>query len=818
MMVAGMRTAYGDTLFMKRYFKQFRTPLRLNNLRRTVRQGSGLKFAAAWQGIEESFRDRWAEEDALRGDPTPLRTVSPEPRYYTGYFGTVTDGANLYSFKSGLTNPGQLVRTAPDGTETPLRPLSSHASNLAFDRTGGRIFFSEPVPHPRWGLAMTSRIRYADAEGRISDLTDTGRYYNPVLSPDDRQIAFVEYPRQGGSILHIRSLDEDAAELLYTAPDGLQIVECVLTGQEAVFSGLSEEGFGLYAFSSRPGSPSPVRTVLAPQPVRVKNLKYTAQGILLTCDRTGIDDIYCLDPADGTLRQLTQSRYGADYAVFNDACDTLYYSALTPAGRLLHATAAKDLAWKPADFTQRAAYPVAALLSAQEAALAAENPVQAADGTLSDPVPYPKAAHLLKLHSWLPFYSDSGGVDYGYDKQGAVSAFPGVTFLFQNLLGNATGMISYAGTMKERLQWSPDLSAITTEKQFRNSFHARFTYSGFYPVIEVGADVNNRPAYAYGRLQTGTGEAATLSVVSPFLHKVYAQGNLRISVPLNFSQRGWDRELVPQVIWSLSNDSVTGNVWQRDANPETEAGSLPLPYTPPVPVATDDVHRLLHRFTLALRGSVTRSSAASPSFPRLGIGFEGGARAYTAASWAYSPRVFGRIYGYLPGLTSMQGMMLSASAVHCFRDFNLIGDDFDVFPRGYAENALGALADFYCGTRAGFTFDYSIPFLSLDRNISSLFYIRNLEAVPFADLTWLRFSQPPTARPSGSTLYSVGGDLLLNLGKVLMVRNSLKCGIRLAYNGGSAFETFRQWDPNLSHGYVHLVVRTDLTETSGLHR
>ena len=88
------------------------------------------------------------------------------------------------------------------------------------------------------------------------------------------------------------------------------------------------------------------------------------------------------------------------------------------------------------------------------------------------------------------------------------------------------------------------------------------------------------------------------------------------------------------------------------------------------------------------------------------------------------------------------------------------------------------------------------------------FYLRDIEVIPFADLTYAGLSAMVDGAWRG-TLYSAGADVVANFRKFLMVRSTVRPGIRVAYNGGSLLESFQEIRTNRDRMYIGAVFKVD---------
>ena len=167
------------------------------------------------------------------------------------------------------------------------------------------------------------------------DLTKTGRYFNPSVSPDGKLVSATEYPSTGGSRVVILNSTDGHAERIVQAPDSLQITETAWVGDRLFAAGLSDSGMGIYELPvDGPEGSSSIGCILGPQPVEVSTLRTfdAAQGPALSfvCDRSGVNEFHILDVSTGTLTQATSTRYGIHSPAFDSRTDTLYYSSLAP--------------------------------------------------------------------------------------------------------------------------------------------------------------------------------------------------------------------------------------------------------------------------------------------------------------------------------------------------------------------------------------------------------------------------------------------------------------------------------------------------------
>ena len=705
------------------------------NWQKTVREATGLRFRDAFSAVCDSLQRSWAADEAARGPFLPANPVGATPRRFTEYRALTAAGDGLYAVRSGITRPNQLVWIDPDRGEKTVSLMGIGLSHPRFSASAGRLFWSEIVSDARWPLRSWSVVRSFDGT-RQQTLTHRTRYYHPAPEP----VAVTEYPVDGSSRVVLLDANDGRELRHWTAPDGMQVLETVWVDGELYASALTQAGTGLYRVAD-------FAPVLPPRPVTLTQ-PWAAEGrLMFTCDLSGVNELYALDPRAGGVQRLTTTRFGAtDFEIVRD---TLFYAALQPEGRLVHATALADLRPQPADFSALPRYPFAAELSAGEPA----QPDWQAPVAFSEPKPYNKLAHLFRVHSWLPVY-------FQYDSVGDLSletltqeAGLGATVFFQNTLGTAWGQAGY--------------QAAPSKEGWRHSAHASFTYTGLYPVIEAGVDLGGREAWEYtvkrGKDQISL-EHAGRGVPS-------VSGHVRTYIPWNFSSGGWLRGVIPTATFVLSND--------RD-----EGGAT------------------MQRTALSIRGYLMQRTPASRVYPRFGIGAEAGwCRRWT--SRLISPAAYGFLYGYLPGLFQADGFRWSATLVRRFDKGTFSEVLARTAPRGFDPAVSNRIAGFSRQFKG--SLDYMVPLIPVDRAIlGPAAYLRNFELTLHGDWTTFR------SRSDNGNLYSVGADLTAVLGNFLWIPYPTRIGVSCNYNGGSSYAAFAEQELPMERFKLSMIFSVEL--------
>lgn len=844
MLAAGLRTGWDEPLFLQKYQDNLfarKWPVPFLNMQYTIRELTGLPTVKkAFEAISGDFQRIWEDNDAFRAGTTggfvTDTALTPFSRRYTAFRGAVAVGDDIYAILTGQERTPRLVRISPDGTVTALGPFAASASDLRYAR--GRLFWSEEIRDPRWELAGTAIVRSMDlATGHRQILLRGHRDYNPAPSEDGSRVAAMRYAPDGSH--QIVLLGEAGEETLLEAPPGFQPAQGAWIGENLYVSAVTEEGFGIYAVSDG------WRAVLPGRPVKIKQLRARDGRLWFVCDKNGVNELYSCDPASGTLRQETSLQHGGQDFVFDDAGETLRYTVLSTAGRMFHAAPVSSFSPVGSDWDAIWKNPVAEELTAQEQALeaaAGKEGLRREDGsiaearpagdsdtvTVSEPQPYRKAGHLLRFHSWAPAYVDYDAVSSMSFSSLFDAATLGAIAFFQNDLATATGSLGYSAKPQAGKDW-------------RHLLDLRFNYTGWYPVIESSLQVSTSKPSRYQFTYVTAGSESTASDARPAAATVSASQlrspavsfTTRIYVPLSFSDGGWNRGIIPQLRYSLSNSVFDGTVFSG-----SRYGLFPGKDRTLVLTGVDPGEKVfLQNVTASVRAYTMLPTAAAGIYPRWGIGAELGAGFRPALTHIYDPAAYGYLYGYVPGIVPEHGLKMtglfqqfwsggasgasagasSGSTASGAASGPFIPEQRVVtYPRGFAATAssLGRyLAERY-PTQAKWTADYLMSILPVDwSGLGPVAYVKGFELGLHGDAA-LYLPAPGSSaasanRPGRSSLMSAGASLSVRLGNLLWIPFDTRIGCDWSYNFGPSYDTIRAAGIPLKRHYAGFLFSID---------
>ena len=765
--IGGFRYLYDCPEYMNAAYNLAASrPYRLLAFRRTAEKLTGKKFNDAFKEVCDTMYTLWKADADARKPYIPSEQVSADTRFYTEYKNNTIAGNDIYAIKKGHINTPVLVRIDSTGKETRISSFASDAGRMQWDPSSKRLYWSETSTDKRWSLQTKSRIRYIEeGSGRKRTVRNPDLLYNPALS--DSRISATRYQQNGKSFIEI--IDSNTGKTIESiqAPDSLQLLESVWIGEDIYATAISDKGYGIYRTSDW-------ETILAPQPVKIKDFYVWNDELIFTCDRTGVNELYHLDPSTGNLTQKTSTRYGAED--FQYKGDWLYYSSQALDGKKIYRTPVDSLMNRSVNFSDIHHYHIAEAVTAQEKAIALEKEAETDKKvTVSDPQRYGKFRNAFNLHSWAPVHVNVDNImNMSFDQIWQAASL-GATGIFQNRLSTAVGEIGYSA---HKDPYNP--------AKWRHSGHARFTYSGFYPIIEATVNFNDRAARQYNAYAYIFPDGkASMEISSRELSTPYIEGILSTYIPFNFSSGGWYKGLIPKLTYRIGNDKFNTGLAVMQMEEQgilDQDGEYTSGYNPVFISHTAGKNTFRHSLTGSLRGYTMLGTASSAVYPKWGIGAEIGASGSLESSLYLSPMGYFYLYGYVPGILAEQGLKLTLMTQQKLRSDAVFGQPIvSVLPRGLSSNAsLASWISIRNSNITKITLDYAVPIFIGDLSIGGPFFaIKRLLVSPHFDYSFI----------ADKGLFSVGGNIILDMHSILRFGWPCSFGVTMSYNGGPAWNS-----------------------------
>ena len=797
MTLSGIRYLYDYPYILKdAYDRASRLIVDVTPVKTFAKRKAGVKkFEEVFQIVRDTMKGIWSSEIDARAPFIIGEPVTAEPRLYTDYKNNLSFGPDIYSIKKGFLTTPVLVRIDSTGREHKISRFASQTSVIRPSENLGRIYWSENLPDERWSMKADSRIRYIEPgrNARKRNLTDRkSLLFNPSSSEDGFKIATVQYHPEGGSSLVIKSIYDGGQSITVEAPDSVQLLETAWIGEDLYITGLSDNGYGIYGISA--DTQSCWKTVLGPQPVMIKDFNSYGEELIFACDRTGVHELYHFNPRTGDFSQKTSTRYGSSDFTYSSDGRWLYYSSQTLKGKQMFRTPVDSLFNRHVEFSDIHKYVIADRLAEQEKAAAQsagfEQAVTDVDYNVSQPHKYSKIGHAFNLHSWTPVYVSVDNImNMSFDKIWQAASL-GVAGILQNRLSTGVGEFGYSA---HKDPYNPS--------KWRHSGHAKYTYSGLYPVIEASIDVNDRAARQYNITGLKQGNMTSISLSSKELPSPYVEGNVSMYIPFNFSSGGWNKGFIPKVSYRISNDMFNTSAAVLSNDGQLYKGNGLHGFNgifyltnnsvfPAFMGATKGKNSFRHSLSGSLRAYTMLGTPNSAVYPRWGAGVELGVTGSLESSQWFSPMGFAYIYGYLPGIVPAQGIKLTAMTQAKLSNAAAFGQAaVNVMPRGMSKStdALQSLS-FGNDMLTKVTIDYAIPIYIGDIAIArGLAYIKRLTLTPHFDYMFIGRNNPIEAG-----LFSVGSALTVDLNGLIWIKWPCSAGISYSYNGGPSYNTMQE--------------------------
>lgn len=677
-MVGETRRRYGSQIWADVLEEIARRPLSVSPLNRIIKRSTGFSTKQLYTNIFQELKSNWQSDLESRSIDT-LQIASPKKKNYTEYmYPHFINDSVIFAYRTSIDDIGRFVLIFPDKTEkvvyTPGTILDESVSV-----SGNLIMWAERRSDLRWSHADRSVLRIYNIDSKaILELKPTNKLFSPALSPDLKSFAAVEidptnqffisvFELASGNLIHRSQVADN--QFIFTP-------EWNANGDKLCFVTLSSQGKSIATLDL---NQKRIEQLTLPTFANLRNPAWTNQGIIFSCDFSGVDNLYRIDPVSKKITQQTSVQFGADYPAITEKGDKLVFSNYTSSGYQL---AIQDFRKKTTNLEIES-------IKLQENNLAEELSRQEGgeinfnypDSYNSTSAKYSKLAHLFNFHSWSPAYIDVD--DYTFS--------PGVSIFSQNKLGTAETILGYS--------YQPD----DKTGQFKMSFK----YLGWYPEISADLSIGDAASTYYQITNTVNSQNQIIksdTVVKPYSwNELDAGANLRL--PLNFSSGKYSRAFIPELKYTFNKVSAKANT------PQTfQEGSY---------------HS--QTFRLYFYNILRRSSQSL--LPRWGQQFD-----LIYRNTPYIGKDLGTNFGvnsilYFPGIMRNHGVKIYQGYQQKVFTSNHTFGNLVRSPRGFQTYQNNEMYSF--------SVDYEFPILYPDISFSKLAFFKRIKSSVFYDFSWL---------------------------------------------------------------------------------
>jgi hypothetical protein len=461
-MIAHARNKYGNDIWTKMVDYTARNPYTIYPFYFGLKKYTGLSKSKLYNETIQNLKSYWTEQADYRS-LTDYQILNKRiTKDFTSYqFPALINNDLVFALKSGIDQTDQFVVIDRQGREKKIyTPGYIDPANISV--SGNLIVWTEYKSNERWENESYAILKtYNLASGKGKTISRHSRYFAPEISQDAKKIVATEVSLLNEYALVI--LDPDNGEIIKKiSSPGNEFLQYPIWGKdgERIFvTSMGSEGKSIKSYNLVTGD---WEILFNPVFDDIAELSAGEKFLLFRGTFSGIDNIYALDLSNAGCYQVTSSKTGAYYPYFSANDDKILYSNYTSQGF--------DIAETGFDVNHLEAIELETVNNEQ-----LYRPSKNADSLQMkyQEKKYSKIGHLLKVHSWAPFYYDYENPDIENP-----SISPGVTILSQNLLNTAYTTLGYE------------------YRDHDHYIHASFIYRGFYPVFRLSYDFGGMPFVA----------------------------------------------------------------------------------------------------------------------------------------------------------------------------------------------------------------------------------------------------------------------------------------------------------------------------------
>lgn len=550
----------------------------------------------------------------------------------------------------------------------------------------GKIIYTAYEPDARWGQRDYSIIKILDVRTKqVKQVTHRSKYFTPDLSPDGKKIIATQFLPDQKPGLHI--LDAETGKLIQQVPvsDSTTIYTYpkFYSDEEAICCVRNGAGMMTIALVNLLTGKA---DNLLPLSFEVKSFPVIKGDTVYFSAAAGYQsDIYAVDIKTKLLFKLTDESLGAYQPAVNNN-GKLAWSGFTADGYQLKEKQLQPADWLPLSFTTTVNAPDLYLPGAlqQTGGNILEN-IASDSFTVSK---YSKTSSPFNFHSWRPYYDQP---EWSFTVYG------------QNILNTFQSQLYYTYNENER----------------SHAVGFSGTFGAWFPWVTGGA------SYTFNRRASDDTRIIMWNELN---------GNIGLSVPLNFSKGRWYKNLTLASSFNVEKLDITGRYKDSIANALFNYLQFSVNWSSQTQKAVQHINphyaqTFLLRYRTIINEYTARQLLASGSlyFPGIGVNHS------LVLSGAFQSRDTADQYRFNNGFPFARGY----DAVDAPRMWKWSANYH--FPLAYPDAGIGQIV-YFMRVRANVFFDYAQGQSLRTRNI---FSFRSTGAEIYFDTKWWN-QQPVT--------------------------------------------------------------------------
>lgn len=428
-------------------------PFTLNPVNISLRKNTGLTKRKLYRETFDTLKTRWSEEAS--GKKRHEAINPPEKGDYVNYYSPVYAGKDsIIAIKTSMSSTTRFVLLSGGREKVLHRPGSMYP--WVITHGNGKIAWVENRPDIRWVNRDFTVIRIYDLKtGSTRNVTRKSRYLSAALSPDGNRIAAIENTFDNKNNLVILDAQSGAVIKSIHSPDNrdLQRPKWSDDGGKITVIYLTDEGEGIMDFSTQGNTWS---TLLPAGTSDIQSAMLRNDSLYYVSSASGTDNIWVSTGSNKPVR-MTDTPFGISDVSF--AGNNILFCEYSAGGNNISLIPAASDQPEEKNILAESSFIIDRLQKT-------ERGKEELSEDEYKPEPYRKLSHMLRFHSWMPFFADIDRI-----QSDPLSIRPGVTLMSQNTLSTLVTTLGYEYAQNKTHQ-----------------LHSKITWNGIYPVITARID------------------------------------------------------------------------------------------------------------------------------------------------------------------------------------------------------------------------------------------------------------------------------------------------------------------------------------------
>ncbi|MXV52522.1 hypothetical protein GS399_16220 [Pedobacter sp. HMF7647] len=310
-MVTKLRRDHGPNMIDSLMKRMAKLPVRPYNLSNSIKKITSLTTAKLHDSTVDELRSKWRDQlENVKPLAYPILPVKKANGPVNYLMPAASSAGKIIALKNGKTSVPKLVEIDSTGVEKTIRKIGIQEDPY-FNYGAGKITWDEYRYDKRFQKRSFNVINILDLKSReYRQLTHHSRYFAPALSPDGKKIISVNVSYENKITLN--ELDSRDGRVLNSFPTPsnlmMQYPQYNADGTKVIVTAVGQQGTALYELNCNTKSFDqliPFKSQLISHPI------YADNNIIFKAHFNGIDNLYLLNRSTEKIQQLTSVKFGA---------------------------------------------------------------------------------------------------------------------------------------------------------------------------------------------------------------------------------------------------------------------------------------------------------------------------------------------------------------------------------------------------------------------------------------------------------------------------------------------------------------------------